>query len=71
MIDVDSESYKELERRCKKYTPEYDPERIIQFANALYLMTVVYCKKRNRIKNVSCFKSKKCHLKTRNHMVDF
>ena len=71
MIDVDSEAYKELERRCKTHNPPYDPERMIQLANAMYLMTVVYHRNSRRVKNVTCFKSKKCHLKTRNHMVDF
>jgi hypothetical protein len=65
MIDVDSEDYKILEERCRNHSPAYDPERIIQMANALHLMTV---KKRHHKDGsfehkITCYKSKKTHIK--------
>lgn len=73
MIDIDSDDYKELERRCKNHVPPYDPERIIQMANAIPLLIV---KKRHQKdgsceQNITCYKSKKKRLKTKNHLEDF
>ena len=71
MIDIDSEDYKELERRCKNHVPPYEPERVIQLANSFRLMIVKYHENSKRVKKITCYKSKKKRLKTKNHLEDF
>lgn len=72
MIDIDSEDYKKLEERCKNHVPPYDPERIIQFANAIPLLVVKKRHQKNGScdKNITCFKSRKYHLRTRRNKLD-
>ena len=69
MIDIESEDYKLLEKRCRNHNPPYDPERVIQFINALRCLVVKYSGK--QIKNVTCYKSRKPHLKNRHHRCEF
>ena len=69
MIDIESEDYKLLEERCRNHEPEYDPERVIQFTNALRCLIVKYSGK--QIKNVTCYKSRKTHLKKKRRRANF
>ena len=67
MIDINSEEYKELERRCKQHTPAYDPERLIQLSNALKHMIIKYKHYSDGSRQVylTCYKSKKKHHSSR------
>lgn len=69
MVDIDSEEYKKLDKRCKERG--YDTERVMQLANAMRYMIIKYHENSSQVKNITCYKSKKFRLRTDNHKTDF